>query len=77
MPMRFEEGKATMQITVTVSDEIVREAGSRGLPVIDFLESLIDKGMSAAKERPVMNDAMDRIRALRSTTIGLSGERGR
>lgn len=59
-----------MQITVTVSDEIVREAGSRGLPVIDFLESLIDKGFSAVRERPVLDDAMDRIRALRSTAIG-------
>ena len=47
-----------MQITVTVSDEIVREAGVRGLPVIDFLESLIDKGFSAAKERPALTNAM-------------------
>ena len=38
-----------MQVTVTVSDAIVREAGVRGLPVIDFVESLIDKGMSAAQ----------------------------
>jgi len=77
MPMRLEEAMAAMQITVTVSDEIVREAGTRGLAVIDFIESLIDKGMSAAKERPVLNDAMDRIRALRSTSIGLAGERRR
>ena len=61
----------TMQITVTVPDEIVREAGARGLPVIDFLESLIDKGFNAAKERPVMTSAMERIRALRSKTAGL------
>jgi len=66
-----------MQITVTVSDEIVREAGSRGLAVIDFLESLIDKGFSAAKERPVLSDAMERIRALRSTAIGQTMERKR
>lgn len=66
-----------MQITVTVSDEIVREAGSRGLTVIDFIESLIDKGMQVAKERPVLNDAMDRIRALRSTAIGNAVERRR
>lgn len=66
-----------MQITVTVSDEIVREAGSRGLAVIDFIESLIDKGMQVAKERPVLNDAMDRIRALRSTAIGNAVERRR
>jgi hypothetical protein len=77
MPMRDEEVMAAMQITVTVSDEIIREAGTRGLPVVDFLESLIDKGMSAAKERPVLNDAMDRIRALRSTAVGLVVERKR
>ncbi|MGA2848282.1 MAG: hypothetical protein ABSE46_04740 [Terracidiphilus sp.] len=75
--MKFQEGMADMQITVTVSDEIVREAGSRGLAVIDFIESLIDKGMQVAKERPVLNDAMDRIRALRSTAIGNAVERRR
>ncbi len=72
--MRDEEGMTAMQVTVTVSDEIIREAGTRGLPVIDFLESMIDKGMSAGKERPVLNDAMERIRALRSTAIGLAVE---
>jgi len=59
-----------MQITVTVSDEIVREAGARGVAVIDFIETLIDNGMNAVKERPVLNSAMERIRALRSTSIG-------
>jgi hypothetical protein len=63
-----------MQITVTVSDEIVREAGVRGLAVIDFLESLIDKGFSAAKERPALTSAVERIRALRSTAIGKAVE---
>lgn len=56
-----------MQITITISDAIVREAGTRGLPVIDFVESMIDKGMSTSKERPVLNSAIERIRALRST----------
>jgi hypothetical protein len=56
-----------MQITVTVSDAIVREAGARGLAVIDFVESLIDKGMLAPKEQPVLSSAIERIRALRST----------
>jgi hypothetical protein len=59
-----------MQITVTVSDAIVREAGARGVAVIDFIESLIDKGMLAAKERPVLSSAMERIRELRSTGAG-------
>jgi hypothetical protein len=60
----------TMQITVTVSDALVREAGVRGLPVIDFVESLIDKGMNATAERPVLNSAIERIRALRSVSPG-------
>jgi hypothetical protein len=58
-----------MQITVTVSDLVVREAGVRSLPVIDFVESLIDKGMTVSKELPVLNSAMERIRALRSSTV--------
>jgi hypothetical protein len=61
-----------MQITVTVSDVVVREAGARGLPVDEFIESLIDKGMLESletKERPVLNSAIERIRALRSTAI--------
>jgi hypothetical protein len=56
-----------MQITVTISDAVVREAGVRGLAVIDFVESLIDKGMLAPREQPVLSSAMERIRALRST----------
>jgi heme O synthase-like polyprenyltransferase len=59
-----------MQVTVTVSDAIVREAGARGLPVVDFLESLIDKGMNATQGRPVLDSAMERIRALRVATQG-------
>ncbi|MGA2538395.1 MAG: hypothetical protein ABSF53_20465 [Terracidiphilus sp.] len=58
-----------MQITLTISDEIVREAGDRGLPVIDFVESLVDKGLIVAKDRPVMSSAMERIRALRSSAL--------
>jgi hypothetical protein len=62
----------TMQITVTVSDVVVREAGARGLPIDEFIESLIDKGMLESletKERPVLNSAIERIRALRTTAI--------
>jgi len=54
-----------MQVTVTVSDAIVRAAGVRGLPVVDFVESLIDRGLSASEGRPVLASAMERIRALR------------
>lgn len=61
-----------MQITVTVSDAIVREARVRGVTVNEFVETLIDKGMSAADGRPVLDSAMERIRALR--TAALSGK---
>jgi hypothetical protein len=54
-----------MQITITVSDEIVRQAGDHGLPVVDFVESLIDKGFHATQPRPDFNSAIERIRALR------------
>jgi hypothetical protein len=57
-PMNENGGTVTMQITITISDAIVREAGTRGLPVIDFVESLIDKGLVEQKERPVLNSAM-------------------
>jgi hypothetical protein len=56
-----------MQITVTVSDAIVRQAQEQGLPVIDFVESMIDRGAAASSPRPVLDNAIERIRALRST----------
>jgi hypothetical protein len=65
-------GMPSMQVTVTVSDAIVREAGVRGLTVIDFVESLIDRGMGASHERPVLDSAMERIRALRSAKTASS-----
>ena len=57
-----------MQVTVTVSDAIVREAAARSLPVIDFVESLIDKGILAASDPPKLDGAIERIRRLRSAT---------
>jgi|HubBroStandDraft_1064217.scaffolds.fasta_scaffold2726787_1 hypothetical protein len=63
-----------MQITLTVSDDMVREAGERNMPVIDYIEWLIDKGKSAAKDKaPVMLSAIERIRALRSTSTDSKG----
>ena len=58
-----------MQVTVTISDAIVREAGVRGLQVVDFVESLIDKGLSASQGRPVLDSAMERVRALRVAAL--------
>jgi hypothetical protein len=59
-----------MQITITISDDMIREAQARGLSVQQFVESLIDKGFESSQERPVMSTAIERIRALRSTTNG-------
>jgi len=55
---------------------MAREARSRGCSLQEFVESLVDKGLStlkessAAQERPVMNTAIERIRALRFTSNG-------
>jgi hypothetical protein len=74
LPMNPAGELPKMQITLTVSDEIVREAGERGLPVIDFVESLLDKGRAASKDAPpVMLSAIERIRALRSTAVETKG----
>jgi hypothetical protein len=54
-----------MMVNVEVSDEIRREAESRTVPVVDFVETLIDKGFAAEKERNSVAAAMERIRALR------------
>jgi len=69
-PMKRGGELPAMLITLTVSDEIVREAGDRGVPVIDFVESLVDKGFLAVKGRPVLSSAIERIRALRSSPPG-------
>jgi len=56
-----------MQVTVTVSDAIVRDASAHSTSVVEFVESLIDKGRVAASEPPVLNSAIERIRRLRSS----------
>jgi hypothetical protein len=72
----IREFKHPMQITITVSDGMMREAQARGLSLQEFVESLIDKGLSASKDlpatqdRPVMSTAIERIRTLRSTAGG-------
>jgi len=55
-----------MQVTVTIFDAIVREAGVRGLPIIDYVESLIDRGVAAGSAPPVLTSAIECIRALHS-----------
>lgn len=59
-----------MQVTVTVSDAIVREAAQQGLQVTEFVEKLVDKGFERvredARENSSVSSAIKRIRALRS-----------
>jgi|NGEPerStandDraft_6_1074524.scaffolds.fasta_scaffold174325_1 hypothetical protein len=66
LPMIQERESPIMQVTVTVSDAIVREAGVRGLSVIEYVESLIDRGVAAGSAPPVLTSAIERIRALHS-----------
>jgi len=54
-----------MIITIAVSDTVIRVAQERGQSVEDFVEALIDKGMSTTTGRPAVLDAVERIRALR------------
>jgi predicted nucleic acid-binding Zn-ribbon protein len=54
-----------MQVTVTVSDEIARQAVNCGKNIVEYVESLIDEGQRA-KGRPALQSAIDHIRALRS-----------
>jgi hypothetical protein len=53
-----------MQVSVDVTDEMRREAETRGLPIIDYVELLIDKGRKSMGEGAAVSSAMERIRAL-------------
>jgi hypothetical protein len=68
LPMNLSGGSCLMQVTITVSDEIVREAKSRSLFLTDFVEMLLDKGLEVVMDRPVLNSAIDLIRNLRSAS---------
>ncbi len=62
-----------MQVTVTVPDSMVHDAGQRNLSLVEYVESLIDKGTSMAQGRPVLDNAMERIRALRTAALSSKG----
>jgi hypothetical protein len=55
-----------MQVMVEVTDEIRREAEKRGQPIVDFVDTLVRKGMEAIQGRVSFDSAIERIRALRS-----------
>jgi hypothetical protein len=55
-----------MQVSVDVSADVRSEADAQGLPVIDYIEMLIERGRQAIKEETGVSSAIERIRALRS-----------
>lgn len=57
-----------MQISVEVTDEMRREAESRGLPIIDYVELLVDRGRRVLLDESTLSGALERIRALRAST---------
>lgn len=54
-----------MQVQVEVSEAIRREAEERKMPVIDYIDLLIDKGRKALEDGVAVSSAIERIRALR------------
>ena len=54
-----------MQVSVDVTDQMRREAEARGLPVVDYVELLIEKGREALEGSAAFSSALERIRALR------------
>ncbi len=58
-----------MIISVTVPEAVIRAAQDRNMPVEDFVDMLIDKGMEKATGRPIVSSAIERIRALRTEIV--------
>jgi len=69
-----------MILSVTISDDIIREAHEQGLSIEDYVDRLIDRGRQVVKtqkgpDQPAaaaaggdLDSAIERIRALRSKT---------
>ena len=67
--MRFLGDFLVMQVSIVVSDRIIREAQDRNTAIDEFVEMLIDKGLETLSQRPVFNSAIERIRALHATEM--------
>lgn len=52
-----------MQVTITVPDNVIREAANRGEDLIQYVESLVAQGPKAEGTQALSN-AIDRIRRL-------------
>jgi len=57
-----------MQITVSVSEEICREADVRGVAASTFVEELIERGFEDQHGSSKVSSAIERIRALRQAS---------
>lgn len=55
-----------MIISVTVPEAVIRAAQDRNVPIEEFVDMLIDKGMEKETGRPTVTNAIERIRALRT-----------
>jgi hypothetical protein len=55
-----------MIISITVPEAVIRAAQDRNMPVEEFVDKLIDKGMDKETGRPMVSSAIERIRALRT-----------
>jgi heme O synthase-like polyprenyltransferase len=55
-----------MIISITVPEVVIRAAQDRNMPVEEFVDMLIDKGMEKETGRPMVSSAIERIRALRT-----------
>ena len=58
-----------MIISITIPDAYIREAQEHNLTVVEYVEKLIDAGHQNNHKPPVMDDAISRIRALRSNAV--------
>jgi hypothetical protein len=56
-----------MQVTITVPDNVIREAANRGVDLIQYVESLVAEGPKAEGTQALTN-AIDRIRRLHAAS---------
>ena len=59
-----------MNISITVPDAYIREAQEKNMSVVEYVEMLIDRGHQTPHSPVVLDDAISRIRALRSNASG-------
>ena len=57
-----------MQISVHISDEILKAAETQQVSLTAFVEELIARGLEITHPRPALNSAIERIRALSAKT---------